>query len=219
MHNHLGFDYKYLEVTGYARFDGLKDNSKGEKEIMIMPTLGAGMIDLTVKTFQESTLLKNLSTLFYNKELGSFLERKKYIIKLILHPSMNKYFKYIKTNSKNIVILKPGAESIDQMLCNAKLLITDYSSIAWDMLYMGKEVIFYDFSDAERNFNSYINLDTKMPGYKAKNIEDLVSLIASEEENNFKIPEKFEKEIGKYFAFNDSNNSQRIWSAISKHNL
>ena len=53
-------------------------------------------------------------------------------------------------------------------------------------------------------------------GERAVNPDELMELIVEYIHNGFKMKEKYKKQHGKYFAYVDDNNSERIWKAIQR---
>ena len=100
------------------------------------------------------------------------------------------------------------------MQCN--LLITDFSSVAWDVYYMNKPVLFYhfDIEEASKTLGFYMDMKNDLFGERAENPSELMSLITEYIESDFAMKEEFAKGREKYFAYVDDNNSERIWQAI-----
>lgn len=66
----------------------------------------------------------------------------------------------LEVRNDNIIIL-PSQANVTEELLNAKILITDYSSVCYDFFYLGKKVCFYQY-DKDRYLNevgSYVDLD------------------------------------------------------------
>lgn len=101
------------------------------------------------------------------------------------------------------------------------LLITDFSSVAWDVYYMNKPVLFdhFDLEVAEKTLGFYMDMRNELFGERAEDVSRLFDLITEYIEREFKMKEKYAKDREKYFAYTDNNNSERIWKAIqeSKH--
>ncbi|WP_396133684.1 CDP-glycerol glycerophosphotransferase family protein, partial [Faecalibacillus intestinalis] len=58
---------------------------------------------------------------------------------------MHEYFNTFNIELPKNVTLLPRITNIQNQLINCKLLITDYSSVCWDMLFMAKPVLFFQF--------------------------------------------------------------------------
>lgn len=100
----------------------------------------------------------------------------------------------------------------------SKLLITDYSSVCYDMLYMCKPVLFYQF-DYEKFINSvgtYINMDKDLMGDRSISAIDLCNDINKMAKSNFRIPYEYKLMRDNSFTYFDRNNSLRIIQELKK---
>lgn len=144
-------------LTGLPRFEALKTKSKEiktENIILIMPTwrnsLVGGIDKKSYKrkiknTFFKSEYYENYSKLLNSNELQEICKTYNYKIIFMLHYGMLSYkdaFNYCD-NIEFISI----EEDIQKYLCMAKILITDYSSIAFDFAYLKKPVIYFHFKE------------------------------------------------------------------------
>lgn len=105
-------------------------------------------------------------------------------------------------------------------MMRCSLLITDYSSIVWDVLYMGKPTVFYQY-DRERYddvWGSYIDLETELPGENATDCDTLIDLVASYIDSGFKMNEAYEPMRKVYYSHLDRDNCKRIWEEIIRKN-
>ena len=106
-----------------------------------------------------------------------------------------------------------------QTLFNSgSLLITDYSSVAFDFAYLYKPVIYYHYSDdyhfdAEHSFFDYKTMGL---GEIANDEDYLIDLIVEYMENDCKIKEEYYNRIKDFYLFTDKNNCKRVYEAIKK---
>ena len=93
----------------------------------------------------------------------------------------------------------------------SKVLVTDYSSVAWDFHYMKKPVCFYHFDQDKflETHGSYLDLNKDIFGTVSKTEDKLVDKIIESYLN------KKNKTIKKeFFEYNDKRNSERIFYNI-----
>ena len=65
-------------------------------------------------------------------------------------------FKFMQLfESQNLKLIQPGEKNINHLLMKSKVLVTDYSSVAWDFYYMKKPVCFYHFDQDKFFRNSW----------------------------------------------------------------
>ncbi|MBZ7978235.1 CDP-glycerol glycerophosphotransferase family protein [Campylobacter sp. RM12654] len=146
-------------LTGLPRFEALKKKSKEIKTkniILIMPTwrnsLVGGIDKKSYKrkikdVFFESEYYKNYSKLLNSNELQEICRKYNYKVIFMLHYGMLNY-KDTFCYSDNIEFISIE-EDIQKYLCMAKILITDYSSIAFDFAYLKKPIIYFHFKEKQ----------------------------------------------------------------------
>ena len=101
-------------------------------------------------------------------------------------------------------------------MMSCSLLITDYSSVCWDVLYQNKPVLFYQFDYEMYNLahGSYINMEKDLMGDRATDAQTLVNFVEEYAKRDFKTKEHYQKKIDNYFTYRDNNNSQRIYEFL-----
>ncbi|HFU5741284.1 TPA: CDP-glycerol:glycerophosphate glycerophosphotransferase [Campylobacter jejuni] len=156
------FGKKEVALTGFSRHDALlKNNQTNIKQILIMPTWRHYLSGLMMKNsgiremkddFVQSEYYFRWNSLLNNENLKKLCKRYSYGIVFNPHPNIIPYLKefnlpsYIKIANQN--------ESLQVLFCNSSLMITDYSSVAFEMAYLKKPVIYYQF-DKEEFFRSH----------------------------------------------------------------
>ena len=104
----------------------------------------------------------------------------------------------------------------------SKLLITDYSSVAYDFYYLNKPIIFFQFDkrEYEEKVGSYVDLDKDLFGKQAKTVEKCVEEIIEISENNFhydkEMKQKSDKLREKFLKYVDKGNCERVYNEILK---
>ena len=109
-----------------------------------------------------------------------------------------------------------GKVPLNELMMRSTMLITDYSSVCWDMLYMNKPVIFYMF-DRElylQAHGSYIDPDKDLPGEQAADIEDLASRLNEYHGGGFRVKPEYADKAKEFFAYKDSKNCERIYNYL-----
>ena len=123
-----------------------------------------------------------------------------------------------KSTCPNIQPIAFGQESVQRMLKESHLLITDYSSISWDFFYLDKPVIFYQF-DSEDYLTyrgSYLDIEKDVFGDRVISMQSLRDRIQYYIDNNFKIEDKYKAIKPIYFKYSDKSNCKRIYHEIMK---
>ena len=213
------FGYKENEapVTGFARWDVLEDHSvPDDKRILVMPTWRSWLEEVSDEEFIRSDYYQNYSHLLENRELNDILSRNDIHMDFYIHPKFANYLKTFHTDNSNIHLIPSGSEPLNELMMKCHALITDYSSVCWDVFYLKKPVIFYHFDLDKYNctHGSYIDLKTELFGRKASDEEELLDMLKDCINSGMKaLPEDIDN-YAYYYAFNDQNNCKRIYDYI-----
>ncbi|WP_144559473.1 CDP-glycerol glycerophosphotransferase family protein [Shouchella miscanthi] len=222
--NYFGYPESRISVTGLARWDNLKDtslsNKEGKsKEIVLMPTWRNWLEEVEETTFLKSNYYISYSQFLNSKELGDLLVQNSLTLNFYVHPKFMPYVEKFSSASKNINIIRFGDESLNHLLMRASLLITDYSSVAWEMYYQKKPVIFYlfDLDEYKAKQGAYMNLKKDLFGDLAFKPEELLQQIDTYAKNGFNEKKHFASKRNKYFKYMDQENSKRIYEDIQRN--
>lgn len=214
-----GYKNNEIKYTGLARFDNLHDFKVDNKIILYIPTWRRWLD--TKDKFENSNYYKRISSLINNKELEEILERNNKYLYFYLHQSTEKYINLYNKHNKRIRILNSKTADIQDLLKKGALLITDYSSIFTDFVYMKKPIIYYQY-DKEEFINKHISnyrksyFDFEKDGFgKVLNKEeDLLKEINYFIKNNFQIRKNHLKKIQDFFIIYDNKNCERIYNYL-----
>lgn len=219
--NIFNYNDDEIIVTGLTRWDVLKDKSNYTevKEIFFMPTWRNWLDDAPKEEFENSSYFRNYMKILNSKKLDKILKKNNVIINYFVHPKFKNYIDKFSTRSDRIKIVQPGDMQVNELLMRASLLITDYSSVAWEMYYQNKPTLFYHFDvdDYNKYQGSYLDFDKEIFGNRAFNPNELIKYIEKYIDTNFKLEEKFENMREKYFEYTDNNNCDRVYDMIMKN--
>ena len=129
-----GMDRGDLYITGLAKFDRCVRNDDADK-IIIMPTWRRWETNQAKKDIESTGYYKMIENMYY-----AVPEDKRDRVIILPHPLMAERFEGEAGGLGGSILL---ADSYDKVLRDCSLLITDYSSIAYDAFYRGANVIFY----------------------------------------------------------------------------
>lgn len=215
-----GFTKNEVALTGFARFDLLKNNS--DKLISVMPTwrqengfFNKGHFILN-DNFTQTQYYKFYHSLFTDTTLQAALIKYGYQIAFMQHPlfaESNKFFE----NIPNVNICK--AKNYSGIFGQTALLVTDYSSTAFDVAYLKKPIVYCQF-DREEFFNThtykqgYFDYETNGFGEVCYDIDSTIGTIIDYLKTNCEIKPEYESRIEEFFEYIDKENCNRITSAI-----
>lgn len=230
----LNFDLRKCFVTGQARLDCVKTSHGIEK---IKQLFGDKMQDYKKLIFFAPSFRANGSshsgTIFsdnifraedYNAAvLDKFLQENQAALIYKLHPIEQTAF-----SGREFHLSEDCYELTDQMLFEKDIrydellnafdvMISDYSSIAFDFLFLNRPIVYlipdYEEYVAERGF-VFHNVDMFMPGQKAFGFMDMVEELqtALEDPNRYKMER--ELVLSQRFDFYDDQSAKRCFETI-----
>jgi len=214
----FGYERDDVPITGFTRWDALEDRTDpNDRFILIMPTWRVWLEDVVDEDFVQSDYYKRYRELLTSSRLTALLESRGLRVILYLHP---KFARYIGTFSKDITdrieLITFGSHPLNDIMMRASMLITDYSSVCWDMLYMDRPVVFYQF-DTEtylKAHGSYIDLEHDLPGPRETEFGPMMDAVEAYAENGFKIQDEYEEKLMRFFAYRDKNNCERTYNFL-----
>ena len=129
-----------------------------------------------------------------------------------LHPNMQAFVEYFDIPDY-IKVIRQGEVDVQLLIKESKLMITDYSSVAFDFSFLEKPVIYYQF-DRDRfigKLPSHLDLDKELPGKIVDNVEAVIEAANHYVNNGFKNEQQIINKANNFVAYKDTNNSQRIY--------
>jgi len=213
---HLGYRPQEAPITGFARWDVLEDQSEGHREILLMPTWRPWLDDVEHQVFARNEYCIKYQELLNHPKFNRMLQDHGVKLIFYLHPRLRNYLSEFRVNTNSVRLITFGEIPLNQLMMECNLLITDYSSIAWDIYYMNKPVIFYQFDlyEMEKNPGFYIDMKESLFGDRTETLEELLHLVDCSIQHDFRIKEKYAKMQKQYFTYMDKKNSERIWKEI-----
>ena len=219
-HDFIKRVYKYddstVKCTGMARFDALQDESTNNKKktILIMPTFRRWLN--YEDNFVETDYFKAWNSLLNDKEFVRYIETHDYEVLFYPHFEIQKRVSDFHASSDNIKICRFDNSDVQDLLKRTNLLITDYSSVAFDFAYMNKIVLYYQFDEKKFRTEHYQEgyFDYREMGFGP--VVDELDKLVVEIEKYFdgKTDKKYFTRAKKFFERHDSRNCERIYVAI-----
>ena len=207
------YDYNYdegvVQVLGFPRFDNL-ENISDKKQILIMPSWRHSLTNLNNKQIKKSHYFKSLNSLINNPDLINIAN--KYGYKIIFKPHPNVY-SFINLFDHDDEVIIDNDSTYQELFNTSSLLLTDFSSVAFDFAYLEKPVLYYQ--NDEYNFTErYFDYETMGFGEVVNNENELIRLIEDYLKENCSMKEKYLKRSKDFFKFKDKKNCLRVYKAI-----
>lgn len=225
--------YKYtkkeVKLTGFPRHDALINNSKKtEKIILIMPTWREWVVGPQLSTsnereinpdFDNTEYLISWKELLNSSDLKEMCEMSGYKVIFSPHSSIRPYLNSFSVPDY-ISIFTPGSESIQSLFTRSAIMITDYSSVSFEMAVQGKPTIYYQF-DEEQMFSGAHTLargyfDYRKHGFGpvVNDFKSLLSALSETLSNDGKPSNDIIERISEMFPQRDGNACRRVYDAI-----
>ena len=216
--NEFHYNNSVPQYTGFPRYDLLFDYSV-KNQIIIMPTWRSYLVNLSDKKFENTNYFKSWKTFISSNYLKEIAKNNGLTIKFYMHHSFQKFLRLFgEYDFVNIVDYKD--ETVQSLLKDSKLLITDYSSVYFDFAYMNKPLVYFQFDEDEYYSGHYEKgyFDYRRDGFGdvCTNYDEIINSISRIINSGFSLDQKYKKRIDRFFVYKDTNNSKRVYDAIMR---
>ncbi len=206
-------DSKNVLLTGFPRFDYLRNNP--QKIITIAFTWRSKFMFLHEEEIVNSDYFRTIIKIMTDKELNDYINDSGFKLYIKIHPSANSVKKLLPKN----VIDREYRGNYNTLFEETSLLITDYSSVVFDFVYLKKPVMYYQF-DGDKYYDNpytdkgYFNYVTDGFGPVVYDYNDFSSCIKEIIRKNCEMEEKYKERVDSFFTFHDSDNCKRVYDSI-----
>ncbi|MCQ4635275.1 CDP-glycerol glycerophosphotransferase family protein [Anaerovorax odorimutans] len=221
-------DYGYTEnevkLTGLPRFDKL--TSEAERKIVFLPTWRKEIANPVIKgtsireyseKFKKSRYFEFFNGLINDNRILEVLKKCGYTGEFYVHPAFSSQIKDFEGNE----VIKVADEEADyqKLFRENMLMVTDFSSVAFDFAYMKKPIIYSQFDHdtffAGHSYDKgYFEYERDGFGPVCYNYEDTVAAIIQSVKNGCKMETQYIERVNQFFAWKDKNNCERVYRAI-----
>ncbi|MEK4217155.1 CDP-glycerol glycerophosphotransferase family protein [Bacillus sp. FSL L8-0222] len=218
INGHYNYTKREVILTGFPRFDKLVNHN--HKKILIMPTWRnhlVGKINPQTGKRDYSPLFKNsvyfneLNNLLNDTKLIKAASEKGYEIVFFPHPNIIQQLKDFNKNSS--VRIADINESYRNHFNNSAVLVTDYSSVAFDFAYLKKPVFYFQY---EKNHleKGYFDYNSMGFGDVVTDKDTLVDKLINCMENNCLMDTKYINRVNQFYKYTDKENCKRVYQQI-----
>ena len=213
---YFGYAEDEIVNSGFARWDVLEDKSEGLREILIMPTWRSWLENATAEEFKKSDYFRNYMELLNSRRFHDFLEKNDLCANFYLHSKFREFMQDFSVESKRIRLIAFGEEPANELMMRCKMLVTDYSSVCWDVFYLDKPVVFFQFDREkyEEAHGSYLDMSKELFGECADNVDGLLTYMEECAADHFVIKPQYDAMRTNFYKYFDDQNSRRICDAI-----
>lgn len=219
-----GYSKDQIKLTGIPRFDGLKDKSKNM--ILLSPTWRVDVANNSAKdririknnNFKNTNYFKIFNSIINNKKLLKLLKDNNFYMVFLIHPTLiSNKDDYDK--NEYVKIYSSADVNYEDILTEAKAMITDYSGVQYDFAYMNKPIIYFHTEMLPPSYGDGMMDYHKMGfGPIVDDVEKLISEIKKLFDEKFINDKKYTKRIKDFFEYLDYNNCKRIYEVVRSEN-
>lgn len=207
----FGYADKEIAVTGLPRFDALlaEDVDAVKGRILIIPTWRPWLQDPDF--FTDSTYFERWSSLLSSERLRSFVEQQEAEIYFCLHPNMQQFTPHFEHSG--VTVVSQGEIDVQHLMKSSEVLVTDYSSVAFDFSFLGRPVSYYQF-DARRFADPHVSAHDELPGPIFVDEDKLVDWISDTVQTEGAVPDMYRERARRFLTYKDRSSSERVFHAV-----
>lgn len=229
-----GETYKFsprdVALTGFPRHDRLLSLSRDpEKVILIMPTWRDGLVGPPVgqgnerafnPEFHDSIYARSWKELLHSAELRRIAQENGYKVVFFPHPNIVAYIEGFEIPEYMQVLSHGASMSIQEVFAHAAVMVTDYSSVAFEMAYIGRPVIYFQFdrksifSGGHTYQKGYFDYERDGFGPICDTADEAMAYLAGTVREGCVPTAKYQARIEKTFTLHDGRCCQRTYEAI-----
>jgi teichoic acid glycerol-phosphate transferase len=210
-----------IVVCGVPRFDDLVRKSRAvpaeDRRLLYMPTW-RDWIPKTEAGLAGSDFLHHVRAFLSHPRLEPLLARHGYVLEVYLHRLLHAPVRTLleRSGTGGRVRLLSGAVDVQEHLAAARALVTDYSGVTWDTLYLGRPVLFYHFDlDAyEADRGAYFDLRADLPGPRASDADGMLDRLEAALASGLALTPDALRWSERVFPWRDDRNCERVTAAI-----
>lgn len=224
------FGKKETKLTGFPRHDKLlAGNQEDTKTILIMPTWRNSIVgkntgngnEREINTeFMQTEYAQHWQGVLASKKLNALVEQFGYKVIFAPHANIEPYLSQFEIPSY-IEIWNAEEGNIQKLFQTSTLMITDYSSVAFEMGYLNKLVLYYQF-DKDDVFSGnghfyqegYFKYEQHGFGPVSYDEDALLRDLETILKSGGKVIEPYITRIQNTFPLRDGKNCERVYQAI-----
>lgn len=225
-HDRYGYRPEQIVLTGMPRYDSL--TSRPEGIVLFAPTWRRALVGSLDRStgrnqpypgFTDTDYFAFWNRLIHDDRLNEALQASGLRGLFALHPSHSAELAHY-TPSAQVDVL-PYPYEYNRLFRTSDLLVTDYSSVAFDFAYLHKPVVYAQF-DAEEFYGSHLYkrdyFDFAKDGFGpvCSDYESTLDTVVDLVRHGCAMSPAFSSRVDEFFAYFDQQNSARVYQAISE---
>ncbi|WP_320783704.1 glycosyltransferase [Streptomyces sp. CRN 30] len=223
----MGYDRGEAKALGFPRFDKLQPVEPEQPTILLMPTWRRDIVVPSYNRsrrpkvqFAASEYYRFFSLLLEDERLRNALRESGVRLEFFPHYEIRPYLRHFKVDHPSISVADPKKRGVQEAMKECSLLVTDYSSVFFDVAYMGKPVVYVPFDEDDfygRHYRrGYYNLSEDGFGPVCRTVDDAVDEIIAAIDRKFTVESPYSDRVDEFFVRRDMANSARVFEAIDR---
>lgn len=224
-HSDYHLSDKEVFLTGFPRHDALLQLNQERKTIFVMPTwrenLGGKVILPGVRAlkpgFEVSEYVTRWSALINSDRLHDLAMNHQLRIVFCPHPNLAKHLDAFKRPPYVETVFVDRIQSLQPLFAEMAVMVTDFSSVAFDAGILNKPVVYYQF-DRDAFFSGHIYrtgyFDYHEHGFGPVALEEPDVIDAIEKAISGSEAPQYAERRRETFPFRDGRSSERLYQAV-----
>ncbi|QDP96562.1 hypothetical protein FOE78_12175 [Microlunatus elymi] len=208
-----GYAQRQAPVAGFARFDSLfGDPVTPDRTILVMPTWRDTLVRL--EKFLESDYYANWHGLLGDPQLQRLVEDHGYTVTFVVHPNMRMFADHF--DLPGVSLVRQDEVDVQELLRRSSVLITDYSSVAWDFSFQGRPVLYFlfDLHNLANERAPHIDFHTELPGPVLSSPTDVIEELAETLQRGAGMKPEYRRRAELFIDNRDTDNCARIYDVV-----
>lgn len=223
------FSTKEVKLTGFPRHDALasRSDAPAKKWILVSPTWRQSLVGPSdalgrrgrIEGFADSDYAVSWGGFLKSPELTHFAKKNGFSIGLLPHPSLTDYVAEMDLSPAVAVLdwdQKPFAEFVHE----SAVLVTDYSSTAFEAAYCGVPVVYFQFDQEAIKAGSHTYdvgyFDFEEDGFGPVTIDTETAVQATIASISNSADPKYAVRTQSTFKYLDADNSERVYREMTR---
>ena len=221
-----------VALTGMPRHDALVRRAfRPDRQILLMPTWRNSLVGRRVgqgthrelnDAFADTDFARAWKAVLHSPRLKSLADAYGYRITFFPHTNVAPYMAWFDVPPSIEVQTRAGGASIQDAFKSSRLLMTDYSSVAFEMALLGRGVLYYQF-DRDRIFEGihsvregYFDYEGDGFGPVCPDLDTLLDQLERTLANDGNVDAAYARRARDTFEWRDGNASRRTVQAIER---
>jgi len=226
------FTDRELVLTGLPRHDALLRKSQARKPgrtILVCPTWREhlrrteahvpGLNPDEARIFQQSDYFRRWNEVTGSRSLAQLAKEHGYRFLFMPHPEIVRFLPLFNRSEAFLFMSWTDLKSVQDLVASCAMAVTDYSSIVFDVAYVGRPVGYYQFPETPDMYSSrrrqgYFSFDEDGMGPVLRTREALEDWLRETLRQGCARQEPYNSRADAFFTLRDGQNCRRTYEAI-----